>query len=287
MSTSGPSSRSAPEKVPQLAGYDERARVFARLVREKTLSHAYCFYGDAGVGKATFAKAFAGFLERGTFEESPRPLMDCALVAPGEGRSIGIDQAREARAFVWQTPLSAPRRTAIFDDAESLTSEAQNALLKILEEPPPHALMIVVTSQPERLLPTLASRMAMVYFPRLSSHAVREVLETRYGVAARIAESVAAESFGSIGRALSIAASREGGSGGDNDAAGAFEAMLLEARREKYRRHTPESLSWIAERIELTRRYNLNQRLQQRAGDEVSRRRAESSGSNKTKEPLY
>jgi DNA polymerase-3 subunit delta' len=264
--------------VPQLAGYDERARIFARLVRKKALSHAYGFYGDTGVGKATFAKAFARFLEQGVFKESPQPLIDCTIISPGEGGSIGIDQAREAREFVWQTPFIAPRRTAVLDGAELMTFEAQNALLKILEEPPPHALVIIVTNQPERLLPTLVSRMAMVYFPRLSLRAVGEVLETRYGIAAHKAAGIAADSFGSVGRALSLLVSQDRTPVGDDDVAGVFEAMLLEARRAKYRGYTPESLSWVAERVEWSRRYHLNQRLQQCAGEEVWRHRAAPSG---------
>lgn len=273
MSTSGRSSRSAPEAVPHLAGYDERARLFARLAKEGLLSHAYCFYGDAGIGKATFARALAGFLEQGTFGQSSAPLMDCVVVSPGEEKSIGIDQAREARAFVWQTPLRALRRTAIFDDAALLTQEAQSALLKILEEPPPHALLIVVTDQPERLLATLISRMAMVYFPRASSREVHEALETRYGIEARAAARATAGSFGSIGRALALARSKGEIPTEEGNVAAAFEAVLLKARYEGYRDHSPESLSWFVDRIASARRYNLNQRLQQRAGDEVIRGR--------------
>jgi hypothetical protein len=78
--------------------------------------------------------------------------------------SIGIDAVREIRNFLWQKPNVSARRTLIIDEAEFLTNEAQNALLKVTEEPPASALLILITSDIEAILPTISSRLQKIYF---------------------------------------------------------------------------------------------------------------------------
>jgi DNA polymerase-3 subunit delta' len=134
------------------------------------LSHGYIFHGPAMVGKKTTAREFAEFLEHGNFEAirnedgSERILSDFMLITPGENGSIGIDAVREIRNFLWQKPNASPRRTLVIDDAEMLTAEAQNALLKITEEPPVSSLLILVTSDIESILPTITSRLPRMFF---------------------------------------------------------------------------------------------------------------------------
>lgn len=127
------------------------------------LGHGYIFHGPAMVGKRTAAALFANYLEHGTFEEDSM-LSDMMLIKPGENGSIGIDAVREVRNFLWQKPNASPRRTLIIDDAELLTTEAQNALLKITEEPPVSSLLIFITSDIEGILPTITSRLPRIYF---------------------------------------------------------------------------------------------------------------------------
>lgn len=140
------------------------------LAERGTLSHGYIFHGPSMVGKKTAAIAFANFLERGEFEATlnedgtERVLSDCMVISPGENGSIGIDAVREIRNFLWQKPNVSARRTLIIDEAELLTTEAQNALLKITEEPPESSLLILVTSDIESILPTISSRLPKLYF---------------------------------------------------------------------------------------------------------------------------
>jgi DNA polymerase-3 subunit gamma/tau len=143
------------------------------------LGHGYIFVGPAMVGKRTVATALGHFLEKGIFEP-PRNavgheeiLQDMKIIdgafmkmldPDASGSSIGIDAAREAKNFLWQKPNSGARRTLIMDNAELLTTEAQNALLKIAEEPPASSLLILITSDIESILPTIASRLPRIYF---------------------------------------------------------------------------------------------------------------------------
>lgn len=132
------------------------------------LSHGYVFYGPAMVGKKTAALEFAHYIESGATASEParesKILSDMMLIEAGTATSIGIDAVREIKNFLWQKPNVSQRRTLIIDDAELLTTEAQNALLKVTEEPPVSSLLILITSDAESILPTIISRLPKIYF---------------------------------------------------------------------------------------------------------------------------
>ncbi|MDE2020132.1 MAG: hypothetical protein KGJ13_07345 [Patescibacteria group bacterium] len=155
------------------------------LARGNALSHAYLFHGPSMVGKKRAARMLAEYLESEGLEQRLKKdersgvvspighyastaeenaiLNDCTMIEPMNG-SIGIDAVREIKNFLWQKPNASPRRTLVIDDAELLTAEAQNALLKITEEPPESSLLILVAADAEALMPTLLSRLEKVYF---------------------------------------------------------------------------------------------------------------------------
>lgn len=153
------------------------------LVERGALLHGYIFYGPVMVGKKMVAIAFANFLERGEFEimanedGSERVLSDCMIISPGENGSIGIDAVRAIKNFLWQKPNISARRTLIIDDAELLTTEAQNALLKITEEPPESSLLLLVTSDVESILPTISSRLPKLYFGTVATAEIKKWLK--------------------------------------------------------------------------------------------------------------
>jgi DNA polymerase III delta prime subunit len=146
---------------------------FKKASEHGTLGHGYIFYGPAMVGKRTAAREFAEWLEDGA-----PVLSDFMLIEPGENGSIGIDAIREIKNFLWQKPNVSSRRTLVIDDAELLTTEAQNALLKVTEEPPASSLLILVTSDIESILPTIISRLPKMYFGRVSEKEIGEWLTT-------------------------------------------------------------------------------------------------------------
>ncbi|MGC9603350.1 MAG: AAA family ATPase [Minisyncoccia bacterium] len=249
-----------------LFGHEERTRAFQKLIRENKLGQAYLFYGDRGVGKGTFARLLAYALENGKFEVATEPLLDASFVLKGEEKnSIGIEKILEVRKFLWQKPLKSPRRLAVIDNAEELTPEAQGALLKIVEEPPEHALLIFVAHDPQVLIPPLLSRFAKVYFPRLSKNEVAKILKEKYGESEKKARDIAAASFGRIGYALELLKLDPKG---EDDLEDFLERSILKLWRENLEKNA-SLLSWLLDRETLVKRYNLNMNLQRKAAEEM------------------
>jgi DNA polymerase III subunit delta' len=196
----------------RLVGYDNLARTFQRLIKEETLSHSYIFFGEPKVGKFSFALSLASYIEMGVFDTpelndggSPVNILQELLVVKPEEGSIGIDQIRDVKHFLSQKPVYAGIRTVIIDDAYKLTPEAQNAALKIAEEPPIRSLLILVTPNLEALMPTVQSRFQKIYFPRLTDKEVVRLLTKSYSVDSERAQKIASVSFGRPGRAISLA----------------------------------------------------------------------------------
>lgn len=127
---------------------------------------------------------------------------DVLILEPGDTGAIKIDQVREAVERAAYRPFEGRRRVVIVDDADTLNAEAQNALLKTLEEPPAASTFILVTSRPDMLLPTVRSRCQRLRFGRLAPADVASVLMNGHQYAEEDAHAAASLSDGSIGRAL-------------------------------------------------------------------------------------
>ena len=171
------------------------------------LGHGYIFAGPAMVGKRTVAAALGHYLEKGVFEGQEilqdTKIIDVAFMkmldADASGDSIGIDAAREVKTFLWQKPNTSVRRTLIIDNAELLTTEAQNALLKITEEPPASSLLIFITSDIESILPTIVSRLPKIYFGAVATETIEKWLVSDESVAKAKATTLAKRSLGKPG----------------------------------------------------------------------------------------
>lgn len=185
-------------------GHDDLVRIFKRLVREDGLSHGYIFFGEPQVGKFTFAKSLANYLETGEFELPSQYLNETLEIHSQEGSGIGIDTVREIKYFLSQKPVHSERRAVLIDNAETLTSQAESALLKISEEPPPSALILLIVSNPEVLLPTLQSRFVKIYFGRVPKGTIEKFMIKKFALTPVQAERVALNSFGRPGRAILI-----------------------------------------------------------------------------------
>jgi DNA polymerase III delta prime subunit len=190
--------------------------------------------------------------------------VDVISVGPDEKGTIGIDAARELKKFLWQTPLVSARRTAIIDSAEALTDEAQSALLKLVEEPSPHALLLFTTYEPSVLFPPLRSRLTKIYVPRLPKNAVRDFLVSQHGLPTKRAEELAAESFGRIGRALRLAGIADAAPIEGNELDTEIQANIFRLRANGIRKNA-RVLAWLVEREALAKRFNLNPNLQRKA----------------------
>jgi len=159
-----------------MKNYEQLINNFKILALENRLSHAYLFFGENENEKIVFAQALANFLENKIFEKPTKLLKETLIISTNnntkpkkselqKSESIGIDDIRFLKNFLWQKPTSSNRRTVIITKAEYLTPEAQNAALKIVEEPPASALIIFIVKNYESLLPTLSSRLQKIYFP--------------------------------------------------------------------------------------------------------------------------
>lgn len=254
-----------------LVGLEDKIEEFQKIIKENKLRQSYLFFGEPGVGKFTFARCLVNFLESGEFAPPAgnRPLIDSEFFQPeacpptgGETGFIGIDSVRRLKKFLYQRPVVSSRRSAIFDSAELLTPEAQNALLKIVEEPPSFSLIIFISRDPSIFSATLASRFTKVYFPRLSQKSIAEFLKENFQIDSTRAEAVARQSFGRIGRALSLL-NPQPNLIEPESLDKYLENSILSLRKNLFKNSS--KLSWLLEREELLKRYNLNQKLQLKA----------------------
>jgi DNA polymerase-3 subunit delta' len=190
-----------------------RAVLEAALPPAGSPNHAYLFCGPAGSGKASVARAFAAALltegvpdvagAAARVEHGVHP--DFTWVAPGSAAGILVGDVDEAVvASAARTPFEAPRRVFVIEDADELNDQAANRMLKTLEEPPSFAHLILLTSRPGEVLPTIASRCQEVRFDAPSVAQIAARLESR-GVDPSLADACARLGLGDASRALSLA----------------------------------------------------------------------------------
>lgn len=242
-------------------GYEDKRDRFMTLAQDHVLRHAYLFFGDEGVGKKTFALMFANFLESGEFAVSEKPLIDSTVFSPNEKGVIGIDEMRIVKKFLFQKPFVSSKRIAVIDRAEELTEEAASALLKIVEEPPLHALLIFIAQNTESFFPPLLSRFTKEYFPRLSDEEVEHIVIEQYKVSEKRAKEIAAESFGRIGRAVNLIEKKRIKKKEEETVEDIIERNIFELRA-KDRIRNSKKISWLLNRLSLVKRYNINPKLQ-------------------------
>jgi len=171
------------------------------LAKAGRLAQGYIFFGEPEVGKFYFAKHLANFLETGDFSIASRPLNDALILEDASG----IEDMRQIKNFLWQKPVISSRRLAIINDAQNLTHQAQNGILKITEEPPDRATIILVANQLENLLPTLLSRLQKIHFSRLNDIEMEKLISL-IGPISRISpiSLIGSITFGRPGRAMRL-----------------------------------------------------------------------------------
>jgi DNA polymerase-3 subunit delta' len=222
-----------PWRNERLVGHDLAERTMLAAQQTGKLHHAWLLTGPRGIGKATLAWRFARFLLAGqagglfgapdsldvSADAPGRSLIDARshpdlfhlrrTMNPDTGRmrnEIVVDDVRGLSEFMHMTPAMGDWRVAIIDAADEMNRNAANAVLKVLEEPPPNAVLLIVAHAPGRLLPTIRSRCRRLAFHPLDDDTVIKLLgdyapntsPDERSALARLAE-------GSIGRALELA----------------------------------------------------------------------------------
>jgi len=224
----------APRANPDLAGHESAERELRRLVEAGRLPHAILLSGPRGIGKATLAFRLARFLLAGADDSTKAAAESGLAIDPKSGvfhrvgagghadlltveraydprrrrlrSEIVVEDAREITSFFRLTAAEEGWRIVIIDGAEEMNRSAANALLKILEEPPRQALLLLVSHSPGRLLPTIRSRCRRFRLAPLTRALVTRLLRRyRPELTQPEIEALAALSDGSIGRALELA----------------------------------------------------------------------------------
>ena len=197
---------------------------FRKAIENHKVSHAYILAGEEGMGRKSLANAFAMTLlcEKGLKE----PCMECHSckqmlsdnhpdvihVTHEKPGSIGVDDIRkQINDTIMIKPYSSYYKIFIVDEAEKMTVQAQNALLKTIEEPPSYAVIILMTTNPDAFLPTILSRCIQLKLKPLRDYVVKGYLVEKLGVPVEKAEVYAAFARGNLGKAIHIASSEEFG----------------------------------------------------------------------------
>jgi len=166
-----------PQIFAELVAQDHVAQTLQNALRLNRLAHAYLFSGPRGVGKTTAARILAKAINCETGEAEPcRTCKSCEDFESGRSMSIfeidaasnnKVEDVRDLQETVMIPPQGGSRKVYIIDEVHMLSKAAFNALLKTLEEPPPHALFIFATTEPHKVLPTILSRCQRFDFKRI------------------------------------------------------------------------------------------------------------------------
>lgn len=178
-------------------------KYLSNSIKSNMISHAYMFEGPSGVGKNTMARDLATtLLEMENLFNSP----DYIEITP-DGNSIKIAQIRKLQSDILVKPYKS-YKIYVIDEAQKMTVEAQNALLKTLEEPPKYAIIILITNNKESLLDTIKSRCEIIKFTPIPLVEVADYL-TQIGVDKNRASLLANFSRGSMQKAIELSESED------------------------------------------------------------------------------
>lgn len=182
-----------------IIGNDKLKKELIHSVEINKTSHSYLFIGTEGIGKKLIAEEFAKMLlaVKDT-ENSP----DFSIIEP-DGNSIKIEQIREFQKKVSEKPIISNKKVYIINDSDKMTVEAQNCLLKTLEEPPEFVTIILIGSNENSFLSTIKSRCMILHFEKISDEQIQKYLQDNHQT--EINSKIMLEACqGSIGKALEI-----------------------------------------------------------------------------------
>jgi len=177
-----------PQKFSEVVGQGHVIKTLTSALSSGRIAHAYLFAGPRGTGKTTVARLLAKALncyDAKTIEPCAK-CDSCLEIAEGKALDLieidaasnrGIDEIRELRERVRFAPSRGKYKIFVIDEAHQLTKEAFNALLKTLEEPPAHAIFILATTEPYKMLPTILSRVQRFDFKKISLPDIEKRLE--------------------------------------------------------------------------------------------------------------
>ena len=193
-----------------IIGNDEIKKELIQSVEQNKISHGYLFIGTEGIGKRLIAKEFAKMILctgdnkycdkcKSCIEFDSNNNPDFIEIEP-DGNSIKIDQIRELQRKIIEAPITSNKKVYIINNADLMTKEAQNCLLKTLEEPPEFVVLILIGSVESNFLNTIKSRSMILKFQDIPKEEIKKYLTEKYDIK-NINEEILETFEGSIGKA--------------------------------------------------------------------------------------
>jgi len=201
-----------------IIGNKQNKEILNQIINNNNTAHSYMFIGKDSIGKMLFAKEFAKAILctdniklcnkcKSCIEFDTNNNPDFTVIEP-DGNAIKIDQIRELVKKVYEKPIVSNKKVYIINDSNLMTKEAQNSLLKTLEEPPEYVTIILIASNENLFLPTIKSRCTKIMFNKLLDNELKEILEKEYNYT-NVPDLVLKAANGSVKKAINLQGKEE------------------------------------------------------------------------------
>ena len=201
-----------------IIGNKKAKEILLKSLRNKTILHSYMFIGNEGIGKKLIAEQFAKMILCEDYDtanskecgkcksciefEGENNNPDYKYIEP-DGRTLKIEQIREMQNKIIEKPIISHKKVYLINDADLMTKEAQNCLLKTLEEPPEYIVIILIVNNESKMLTTIKSRCMKLQFQKISDNEIENYLKNNFSME-NVSRNILKLCDGSIGKCIQV-----------------------------------------------------------------------------------